>query len=253
MSGKLYEVLAVEEERKKTANAILQETTNTLKQKDQHFQGFHKTLQMFNEDRKEEAEAFEEHKEIVTTVNEKLQHLSSSLIKYYDVLAQKESTNQIAVADVILPGEDKALLFNMPATVLLAMERELKKVRECYLQIPTLAPNYSWEEDESQGKDIFRLTHPVKTHKTEKKLEVITLSEATDKHKAQVTTEKIDKPVGQYITNHWSGTIKPSRKSLLLSRIDELIIAVKEARMRANEAIVNKIAIGEKIFEYINK
>ena len=45
--------------------------------------------------------------------------------------------------------------------------------------------------------------------------------------------------------------ISPSEKSVLLSRIDKLIMAVKQARQRANTQEVVKTTIGKEIFNYI--
>lgn len=248
MSGKLYEVLAVEDELKKAANSILEETANTFRKKTDHFHGHHKTLQMFDEEKQPEADALFEHKEIVTTVPAKLDYMGNHIVRFLDVIAQKECTNQNANADLKI-GDT---VLNLPATVLLALERELKKIRMVYHNIPTLNPSYKWVPDADQGADVFKSEFPIKKHRTEKQVNVIPLAPATKEHKEQVTMEKVDTPTGTWTTEHWSGAVTPARKSHYLGRIDKLIRDVKKARMRANEIEVTKCDIGKTIFKYIN-
>lgn len=249
--GKLYEVLAVEEDLKKTANAVINEASTTFQKKDAHFMGHIKTLTMFDEARQAEADALSETKEVVTTVPEKIEYVCGHIIKHFNAMGQKEEANQRAKANVVLENGD-VILEDVPATTLLALERELKKAFEMYQHIPTTAPNVQWLRNDDVRKNTFRASEPIKAHRTEKQLQIVELSPATKEHKAQVHAEKVDRPVGQWVTEMFSGAVSPSRKSEYLDKISGLLRSIKEARMRANEVEVKQIDIGAKLFNYIN-
>lgn len=131
---KLHEVLAVEADLEGAAK-ILDEALVTFNKKVDHFSGHHKTLKMFDEARVTEEEGAEEHKEIVTTVDQKLAYLTKPIAKWWDALAQKERTNQEARADLVIDGE--VLLEQVPATMLLGLESRLRMVRNVFDAIPT--------------------------------------------------------------------------------------------------------------------
>lgn len=248
--GQLHEVLAVESNLKSAAKKIGEETIHTFSKKPDHFIGVHKTLHMFDDGRCNEEASQEQTRELVTTVGKKLDYTIGSLIEALDATAQKEKTNQWANADVVVDGE--IILFDIPATLLLTLEKELVGYRSIYDSIPTLSPGIKWEEAPDLGEDIFRTAKPEIRAKTEKTRLHKELSKATKEHKAQIETWTEDGIVGQYETNHTCGMITPARKSVLLSRIDKLIRAVKQARTRANKKEVTDAHIGKDIFKYIN-
>lgn len=250
--AKLHEVLAVEDDLKKIFNKILAETTRTFSKKGEHFFGHTKTLEMFDDKRQQEADALTDIKDMVTTVPAKLEYMSEHVCRFLDAVYQKEASNQNARADVVLK-DGTTLIKDVPATMLLALERELRKIREVYELVPTHPPGRRWELDESKGKDVYTMVDPITAHRTEKSLKVIQLAKATKEHKEQIHAEKIDVPIGQWTSYQFTGTVTPARKSQLLDRIDALFRAVKEARMRANEVeIIVGEGIGKFLFDYIN-
>jgi len=250
--GQLHELLAVDRDLANAARIVVEEATNTFTKKTDHFLGNIKTLELFDEARKQEESGFAEEKNITTTVNQKLDYVAESLIRYVDVLAQKEKTNQEAKADIIL--EDGTIfLKDMPATMLLSLENYLEKWRLMYHSIPTLQPGVDWELDATQGEGVYKSAKPEIRNKTEKVIRHKVLYDATDKHPAQIEKWTEDAPIGRFINVRWSGMISPAEKSKILGRIDSLIAAVKKSRMRANTQEVVKVSVGKRIFDYINK
>lgn len=248
--GQLHEVLAVEQELKNASKKIAEETINTFSKKPEHFIGFHKTLKMFDESRVIEEAAQRQDRELVTTVPAKLNYSIEHFISSLDATAQKEATNQKAKADIKLNGSTIAK--DIPATLLLALEKELVFYRNMYQTIPTLQPGIDWGKSSDLGEGIYKTLKPEIRSKTEKMRLHKELSPATKEHKAQIETWTEDRPVGQYETTTINGMITPARKSTLIGRIDELIREVKKARTRANKEEVLNIKIGKNIFDYIN-
>jgi hypothetical protein len=246
--SKLHEVLAVEGDLEGIYKKILEETKVTFTKKADHFFGHLKKLEMFNEDAKNEE--MEDHKEMVTTVKEKLDYAAGPIIRYFDAVLQKEKTNQRATEDLVV--DDITIATGVPATFLLGLETKLKHVRAMYEAIPTLPPGNTWEEAEDLGSGVFKLKHPDEKLKTAKTFMHKVLYEATDKHPAQIEKWEEQRPVGRYTTDTWTGMLSPAEKSILLGRIDKLLQSVKKARQRANTAKVVESTIGKEIFDYIN-
>lgn len=250
--ARLHEVLAVDDEARKAFVKIGEETIKVFSDKPALFQGWVKTLKMFDEDRKQEENAAREEQALTTTVQEKLDYFKGFAVRYLDILAQKEATNQVARADVILDGDSDPILKNVPVTFLLALEKQLSQWRTVYNSIPTLQTGMTWTEDEQRGKGVF-VSNQTMSIRTENVPVPVELSPATKEHKAQVTAINKDRPIGEYTKTTWSGMLTSARKSELLGRIDELIRAVKQARMRANNEEVIDFRASAKLWEYINR
>lgn len=248
--AQLHEILAVDKDLENVAGKVVEEAANTFSKKLEHFTGSDKRLEMFDDNRKHEEEGFREVRELTTTVDDKLNYVWESLVKHFDCVAQKETTNTTAKADVILP-DGTTLIPGLPASLLLTMENKLLRLRKMYEEIPTLQPGIDWVMDEERGKGVFRARNEETKHKTEKVVQHKILVQPTDKHPAQVEKWTEDKPIGQYKTIRWSGMVSPAKKSQLLNKLDTLVNAFRQARMRANTAEVVKVDIGKKIFDYM--
>lgn len=248
--AKFHELISVEGDLDGTAKKVMEEAITTFK-KAEYFIGGHKWLEMFDDARKQEEEEFTEHKEIETTVPEELAHVSDAVSRYYDAIAQKEATNQKAVASLEIDGE--ILIEDAPATLLLGLESRLKNLRNVYDSIPTLAPGVEWVHHETKGKHIWKTKELEMRHKKEKSFKFQILVNATKEHPAQIEKWNIDVPIGNVKTDRWSGALSPAMKSKLLGRIDALIRAVKQARQRANTQEVEIINVGQNIFSYIHQ
>lgn len=242
--NQLHQLLAVENDRKQQAINIMNETVATFQKKPDHFDGMRKDYHAVEEDG---MKIPPEYKEIVTTVKDKLNYSEEAVIKAIDAHISKEETNSSGGANAVLKIGDTE--FNLSATSLLALESHLIKIRNMYKAIPTLDPAKKWSKDEM---GIYN-AEPSVTYRTEKQAKVIQLAKATDRHAEQATLVNEDVQVGHYITVNKSGKVKPKQKSDLLANIDKLIDAVKVARAKANQAEVENVKIGKKIFDYINK
>jgi len=246
--SKLHELLAVEGDLAGTYTKILDETkVNFTKHADRYF-GSHQRIDMFDENAPKEADV---HKEMDDTVLAKLDYTANHITRYFDVVLQKERTNQEAVADLVVDGIKIAEA--VPATFLLGLENKLAKVRnDVYASMPTLQPGVAWETDEGVGKNVFKRTYPDEKYRTKKNLKNHVVAEATKEHPAQVQVYTEDEKIARIVTDTWCGMVSPAQKSAILGRIDKLIRAVKKARQKANSTEVVKVTIGKELFKYIN-
>ena len=243
--GKLHELLAVEPDLKGAAEKILVETVNTFTKKEGHFKAQVRSYEPLDD---EGLKLPEEKTEMVSTVKDKLQWTWTNFGKYIDAVAQKETTNTKASAYIEIDGV-KVLEDPLPATLLLALEGRLRQVRSAYAAIPTLDPADHWEWD-SQYKAY--VTDAKESFKTKKVRKNHVLAEATDKHPAQVEVYTEDVIVGRWTTRKWSSMLTPAEKSDLMTRVDVLIRAVKQARQRANSCDVEKVSVSKKLFDFIH-
>jgi len=253
--GKLHELLAVESDLEGRARNIMNETRKVFSDKAVLFMGAVRSYNPFVDDG---IDYPSEYQELTSTVDEKLSYTGKTIVQYYDALLQKEATNQVAKADLIVDGV--VIASNLPATFLLGMESRLRKVREVYEKIPTLSIGTEWQKDESKGEGVWCVAHPEETMKTEKTVKSKVLYDAKfpkANEGGQSIPAVIDKwtetvNVGKYTKHVWSGMVSPARKSELLDRIDTLLRAVKKARQRANSTEVVKVNVGKALMDYIN-
>jgi hypothetical protein len=245
--SKLHELLAVEGDREKVAKKLTAESIRTMG-KENLFTGRTRSLVMFDPDR--ENDNFVESTPVTTTVDENLEYLMKPLASYWDVVLQKDLSNQNALADLVVDGN--VLAKDLPATFLLGMESKLAQLRQLYEAIPTLQPGFTWEVDPQQKDGIFRTRDDQITFKTEKDVEFRVASEATKEHKAQIVQLERTNNVGKYTTAQYSGMLTPADKAARLARIDVLLGAVKQARQRANATEASKAHVGEVLLDFIN-
>jgi hypothetical protein len=246
--GQLHEVLAVEQDAKSVATKVLDEGRKTFKDRDQHFMGQIRHYEPVVEGPGHTA-MDDQHKEVATTVHAKLGYILQHVARFLDCRATVDATNQQARADIILDG--KELAKDIPGITLLGLEQEIKRIRDVLGVMPTLPPGHKWEADAQQGDHIYRMANPVKKERTTKKLVPQVLYEATDHHPAQVQTIDDVQVVGYYTTEVWSSAISPAQKSEIMGRCDKLLRAVKQARMRANQAEVIQTKLGKTLTNFI--
>jgi len=248
MATKLHEILAVEGTKEKAAKKLIKESLVTLN-KDTLFKGQTRRLEMIKEDDKHLETV--ENQELTTTVNENLDYLQGPISGWLDVVFAKEKGNQNAVADLIVGG--KKILSAAPATFLLGLEKKLIELRSIYDAIPTLAPGIKWVADENEREGVYVAYNAVTSFKTKKDIEFRVAHEATKEHPAQVAQLQTEVNVGKYTTISKSGMVAPIEKANRLKRLDDVLAAVKQARMRANNIDVDTAPACHRILEYINK
>ncbi|MBB2911018.1 hypothetical protein FHS43_002283 [Streptosporangium becharense] len=175
-----------------------------------------------------------------------LKDVGVTLTRLFDVTATKDWANCEARADVTVDGT--VLLADVPVTYLLFLEKQLADLRTLIAKLPTLDPSETWTLDENT--DTWR-TEPVKTTRTKKVPRNHVLSEATDKHPAQVQVYNEDVVVGYWTKVSFSGALPQRRVNELLTRVQKLQDAVKYAREEANGIEVTDRRIGETVFRYL--
>lgn len=244
--GKLHELLAIEADKNNISTKLVEESRATLSKKPDHFRGFTKQLTYFDD--KRAVENAEETKLVVSTVDENLEYTLNHVASYFDVILQKEMTNQTAVADLVVG--DVTFAKGIPATFLLGMETRIKNLRALFEAVPTLPPAIAWEADINSGPGYYRSPKTM-VPRTEKQVKFVTLAPATDKHPAQVKDWTEDVPVAKVETVEYSGMWTVQQKADALDRVDVLLQAIKKARQRANTAEVVDAHIGAALTNYI--
>lgn len=245
--GELHEILAVEKSLETVAKKLLAESKKTMG-KPQLFTGTNKQLKLFD-DSLSHLETTDT-VTLDTTVNENLEYTLDEVSKYWDAVAQKDLANQSACADVIVDGD--VILTDVPATTLLGLESKLNEIRKLFDSIPTLQPGKEWIIDEGNGKaNVYMTSTPEIRHKTETVIDAKVLYEATKEHPAIVKEFSKVNVVGQSEIVTWSGMVSPYTKAKWLSRLEKVLVAVKQARQRANKQKVDIIEVADPIFKYI--
>lgn len=249
--GKLYELIAVEPKVEKDSTAVIKRVASIFAGKKELFTGEHRTLQMFDAERKNEEEGAEKVRELTVTVSEVLEEMKQHVGRHYDLAFQKERSNQTAVADVEIDG--KVVIANCPVYFLLGMENRLEELRKVLDSIPILDSGTRWKKAEDLGKSIYRIEQPVKSHKTEKikRHKVVWEPQPGMSQPPQIETWQDNVAVGTYFDDLCSGAMPLAEKTELLNKMDKLINAVKKARQRANAADAIEDKVSEKIFGYL--
>lgn len=247
--AKLHEILAVESSLEKAANKLINESVKTLS-KEALFSGMHRELHMFREEDKNSE--LSDTQVVTTTVDENLDYTNEPVAKWIDVVLQKDLANQEARADLEIDG--KVVASNLPASFLLGLETKLQKYRVLLESVGTLPPGRVWKPaDDYDRPGVYVDANQGVQLKTRRDPEFRVVAEATPEHPAQVKEVERVLDVGRYVTTVYSGKISPADKAARLTRLDKLLRAVKQARMRANNIDVKKAEVGTKILDYINR
>lgn len=250
MSNKLHEILAVEKARTSQAAVLMEDATKKFG-KSEYFSGHIKTLKMIADNPENEAieKSSQDEKQLPTTVFETLQYVFNHWNVAEDVIFQKNRTNQIAKADIEFRGT--IIATEVPVDELMGLEHRLVDIRKMLATIPTLSASAKWEKDSSGREGAWRAATPEVTTKTEKVSSAVVLYEATDKHPAQIEKVSKDVVVGTFTKEVISGAATSLQKAESIRVVDDLLAAVKQARMRANTTEVVKGNIGKTISDLI--
>jgi hypothetical protein len=246
--SKLHQHIAVESNVKTGEEKIRNECMKTFREKT-HYDGIMK--QYIPTDAELET-ITEEYKHVVDTVPDKLEYVHISMIRLFDYIYQKELANQKACSDLIIKEDDKEIVIakDVPATMLLSLEKKLQQIRDLYAIIPTCDPAKKWIKDPSETNKFK--TEPEEKIRNKKEPFSLVKYHATTEHPAQVEIMYREEPIGKLQTTYMTGKITPAEKSKLLGRIDTLLRAVIKSRQNANEVEMTKDKIGKDIFKYIH-
>lgn len=242
MTQRLNQVLAVERNIKSRAHSELTELHKAT-QKGSLFEGFTRNYSR-RDDAQEELPA--EKQLVQKRCDEVLKHMSRLLSEQLDVILSKDSANQRAKADVVVGG--KVLAKDVPATTLIALEKQLNDVHTFVEKLPVLDPAHRWTFDEALG--IWQ-SEPQTTTRTKKVQKALVLLAPTEKHPGQAQQITEDEVVGTWTSVKQSGAMKASDKEAILERIQKLQKAVKFAREAANTVDAPDRNMGEDLFNFI--
>jgi hypothetical protein len=245
--ARLHQLLAVESDLEGKYKRVCDETKKVFA-KPGMFTGSHRKLVSFDDSDKTEHP--EEFQALTTTVEERLKYTSVSISTYFDALYQKEATNQLAKADLIVDGV--IIAQDVPATFLLGLESRLRHVRSIYETIPTLAAGTEWKKSEDKGTGVWDMIHPEEKLRTKMTFKSQILAEATVNHPAQIEKWEEQVAVGKFVKHVWCSMFTSNKKSEVLGRIDSLLLATKKARQQANSATAVNGHVGDAIMAYIN-
>ncbi len=136
---------------------------------------------------------------------------------------------------------------------MLSLEKYLGRLLDLYKCIPTLSPNHEWVPDESAAlPGAHKQAVPSTSHKTEKRQEHKIIVPATEHHPAQVASYVSDFNIGLIETTRFSAMVSPAVKASWLDRITNLLVAVKQARQRANRVDTKTFLVARAIQDYIH-
>jgi hypothetical protein len=251
----LYELLAVEQEKKANAERARAQTLESFRSSQTHFTGMRRTFKPFAVDEAKgevAGERLEAETQLARTVLEELDKALAVTIEAFDVSYLIDEANTAARADLVLGGV--VLAEQVPATFLLQLEKRLREVRLVFKDIPTFDPVRSWQVDPAADKPNVLRADPVVTVRKQRTRKYNVMYEATKEHPAQIDVVEVDDPVGEIRAYDWTGMISPGKKAALLQKTDDLIEAVKTARARANAVTVDpEKKIAGRIFEHLMK
>ena len=242
---KLNAALAVAKGVKSRSCAVVSDLYKTI-QKPELFEGFARTYRKIND---EDADLPSERKVVQFRIKDILSALRVSKSELIDLVAQVDLANTQAKASVWVDG--KEVLPELPATTLLALEKELTDLRTFVEKIPVLDNAEAWLSTQDDNTGLW-VTEKASTHRTKKVPRAFTVAKATDKHPEQATVLQEDIIAGYWDTVKHSGAMKKLEKEAVLERTERLLIAVKQAREEANDAPApNRGGYGAKVFDYL--
>lgn len=248
--GKLHELLAVEQMTTAASERLLAETKDKFHKFSEFFTGTVRTLARIKdspEDKAAEAAARRD-KQLPTNVPDTLQYIFPHIAKTLNLKLSKHATDQVSKADIVLDGE--VLMKDVPVDFLLELEKILPEWRNLFQSMPTLDPSKKWV---AESKNVWKLAEPVQSAQTEKQFYPVVLAEATTEHPAQVKEASRDVIVGTFSDMLISGAATTDQKAAVLTLLDKLIAAVKQARMRANSVDIVETKDADKLLALVAK
>jgi hypothetical protein len=253
--GKLYELLSIDPNAQDVATKLMDQTKQTFKNKEGLFNGKVRTLKLFgrNEQNSIEFDALEGKDKIdikvEATVPDSLNYMAVFLADHYNIVSQKEASNQTAKADIIIDGV--TILKDVPGTCLLGLETKLKSIRMVIEEIPTRTPGIEWVEDKDTGRFLYKAKDIVQDVKTAKTTDHKMLPQPNANIPVTYVPIELQKNIGEYQEMKFTGLISSGEKAALITRLDTLMQAVKQARQRANDVPVAELKMGDPIMKFL--
>ena len=242
----LHQLLAVEPGITATLKALVTETHKKFTSGKSLFTGSIRTLKMLADSSENNVLERQETKVVPmgSTVADTLKYTLDHFARSLDLKHNIAATNQVAKADLIL---NNVVFTDVPVDMLLHLEAQLAYIRSLFVAIPTTPATAKVTEIESGNFTSWKGQETV-TAKTAKVTDFVIAAPATDKHPAQIRDVTADKVVGHFTDSVQYGTASTYQMARLMSMVDNMMIAVKDARMRANSTeVVRTDSIGNHI------
>jgi hypothetical protein len=133
--------------------------------------------------------------------------------------------------------KETIIIKGLPATSLLELEKRMVEIQALVNAIPTLDPAKGFVVDPHKA-GTYKAREITKERK-KKTNAVLVMYQATKEHPAQTQLVSEDIPVGKIREFEWSGLITPAEKADMINRVEILSRAIRKARSRANEVVVD--------------
>lgn len=246
--ARLNQIIAVEKGIKNRVAERLTEVYKTF-QKPDLFSGHVKTYTPRDEDpqSKFSEKLPDDRRNVQQNVTKLLAQVRESHSELLDISFARDVANCSAKASITVDGQ--VLLADVPVTYLLWLEKQLNDLHSEIKKVPTLDSAEKWSYDGDQG---LYATQPTEQARTKKETMPLVLHPGTKEHPPQVKEITEDVRAGTWRTIKYSASIPVDRREEMLSRVEKLQRAVKQAREEANGAEVTKTpSVGDKIFGFV--
>lgn len=175
-----------------------------------------------------------------------IKQLINASTRLIDVTATKDATNNFARADIVVDGV--LIATEVSAVTMLFLEKQIEDLGTFISKLPVLDPAKHWQYDSNRSAWVADVE---KKRRSKKLPKPIVLYDATDKHPAQVQMIAEDINVGTWAKTEFSGALPGDRILELKDRLENLRVAVKQAREQANMVEVIDVKIGQKLLSYL--
>jgi len=241
----LVEIISLSQRASTTLAQLFNEAIGTFTKKAEHFSG---QLRNYETEGEDDIQYDSEDTLVVTNTEDKLNYVLKAFTEAVDLNLTKENTNAEAVGTIEVDGN--VWKENIPVNAILTAETHVKRLRDLILSVPTLEPKEKWIKTKD-NKPALYISDKKSRIKTKKVETFQTVAEATDKHPAQVEKVFNDVIAGRWETILLSGKIRPSTKSQMLKKVDNLSGVFQNAREAANNATVKDLKMGKMICDYV--
>lgn len=247
---KLCEAIAVLKGIKSQTYALLTDQ-DKMCQKEALFKGLTKSYEPLDESDPDRLDG--ETVLVQQSADEIIASMTEALARYFDACAAVETGNTKATADIVVEGE--TLLAGVPVTYLLFLEKQLNDLHTAVSRLPVLSPQFAWRRDAGRNCFVSDEVKKVRPKKTPRVVMTTTSKttakdgSVTEQEQGQIVHE--DLPVGYWSTTHFSSALEPGRHKQMLTRINRLRDAVKQARERANSAAIERPQFGQPLLDWV--
>lgn len=199
---------------------------------------------------------------VVTTVDEKLEWFTDTVSEYINTLFTQERTNAsgLAKAELVVDGKSWGEFTTLELLRLKGF-LENNSLVQMYQNIPVRSDSDTWTpttDEEFTDRNIFETPKITGVNKTTIKESYILPDPNIDKvpdgkYTPQVATKDITQELGDFTHQRFSGEYSHRQRAEILRRRTVLLNAVIEALKKANDVeVIESEMTAEKIFNYLH-